>query len=402
METVVSVLLVISAALVAVPVAIFFIEVTAAIMLPRQHAMPRIGANDDLSQRVTVLVPAHNESTGLLPTLAAIKQQLRPGDRVLIVADNCTDDTAAVATAGGAEVVERHDPARRGKGYALDFGLQHLSSAPPEIVVMIDADCGLADYAINELVKTCVATGRPVQGLYLMMAPTESQINHKVAEFAWRVKNWLRPLGLRALGLPCQLMGTGMAFPWDVIRRADLASASVVEDLRLGLDLTSKEHPPVFCPSAGVISQFASSAKAARTQRERWEGGHISMILTTFPRLFCKAIATRDRNLLALTLDLAVPPLSLLAILVIGMVTVSASYAILGFSFLALTLSAATLIAFVLATFLAWLKCGRDLVPVGAVLSIALYILGKLGLYRAKLLNKTDAQWIRTDRTKSE
>jgi hypothetical protein len=73
--------------------------------------------------------------------------------------------------------------------------------------------------------------GRPVQALYLMMAPADSQINYKVAEFAWRVKNWLRPLGLRALGLPCQLMGTGMAFPWEVIRRADLASASLVEDL---------------------------------------------------------------------------------------------------------------------------------------------------------------------------
>jgi cellulose synthase/poly-beta-1,6-N-acetylglucosamine synthase-like glycosyltransferase len=197
-------------------------------------------------------------------------------------------------------------------------------------------------------------------------------------------------------------MGTGMAFPWDVIRCADLASASVVEDLRLGLDLTSKGHPPVFCPSAGVISLFASSAKAARTQRERWEGGHISMILTTFPRLFRKAIAHRDWKLLALTLDLAVPPLSLLAILVTGMFAVAALYAILGFSSLVLAMSAATLTAFVLAAFLAWQKCGRDLVPVSAVLSIALYIFGKVGLYRVKLLNKTDAQWIRTDRTKSE
>jgi hypothetical protein len=65
-------------------------------------------------------------------------------------------------------------------------------------------------------------------------------------------------------------------------------------------------------------------------------------------------------------------------------------------------MSAATLMAFVLTAFLAWQKCGRDLVPGSAVLSIALYIFGKLGLYRVKLLNKTDAQWIRTDRTKSE
>jgi hypothetical protein len=89
---------------------------------------------------------------------------------------------------------------------------------------------------------------RPVQSLYLMTAPCESAINHQVAEFAWRLKNQVRPLGLRALGLPCQLMGTGMAFPWDIIRSAELASGFIVEDLKLGLDLADAGHPPVFCP----------------------------------------------------------------------------------------------------------------------------------------------------------
>jgi cellulose synthase/poly-beta-1,6-N-acetylglucosamine synthase-like glycosyltransferase len=205
-----------------------------------------------------------------------------------------------------------------------------------------------------------------------------------------------------ALRLPCQLMGTGMAFPWDVIRSADLASGWVVEDLKLGLDLASKGHSPVFCPVARVTSQFASSAKAAGTQRERWERGHINMILTTVPRYFCKAVAQRNWNLLALTLDSAVPPLSLLALLVIGMFLVTAIYALLGFSSSGLTLSAATLIAFVLAAFLAWLQYGRDVVPIRSALSIPLYILRKLGLYRRILGNKSDTQWVRTERTKSE
>jgi hypothetical protein len=64
--------------------------------------------------------------------------------------------------------------------------------------------------------------------------------------------------------------------------------------------------------------------------------------------------------------------------------------------------SGAALLAFVLAAFLAWLKCGRDVVPIGTVLSIPLYILGKLGLYRIKMFAKTDAQWVRTDRADSE
>jgi cellulose synthase/poly-beta-1,6-N-acetylglucosamine synthase-like glycosyltransferase len=395
-----SALLTIIAALVAAVVAVFFAEVIAALTLGRR--LSAIQANADIKGRIAVLVPAHNEGSGLLPTLEDIKRQLRPGDRVLVVADNCTDDTATVAVAAGAEVIERHDPARRGKGYALDYGIRHLSSAPPDILIMVDADCRIAVNAIPRLAGLCAATHRPVQALYLMAAPANSKINHQVAEFAWRVKNWLRPLGLRALGLPCQLMGTGMAFPWEVIRSVDLANGWLVEDLKLGLDLASQGHPPLFCPSALVSSQFGSSAKAARTQRERWERGHIGMIVSTAPRLLFRSVAARNCNLLALTFDLAVPPLSLLAMLVIGIVTITAVCAILGFSLSALLLSATTLAAFVLAAFLAWLKCGRDVVPMGTVLSIPLYILGKLGLYRIKISNRTDEQWVRTDRTESE
>ena len=74
----------------------------------------------------------------------------------------------------------------------------------------------------------------------------------------------------------------------------------------------------------------------------------------------------------------------------------------LGVSSSALILSTGALLVFLFTAFLAWLKCGRDVVPIGAVFSIPLYILGKLGLYRIKVSNKTAAQWIRTDRTESE
>jgi cellulose synthase/poly-beta-1,6-N-acetylglucosamine synthase-like glycosyltransferase len=344
------------------------------------------------------MIPAHNESVNLLPTIADLKPQILPGDTMLIIADNCTDDTANIALAQGADVIVRHDPARRGKGYALDFGLQYLQSDPPKIVIVVDADCRLANNVIQELVKTCVATRRPVQALYLMMGPAELRDDYRVAEFAWRVKNWLRPSGLSALQMPCQLMGTGMAFPWDVVRGINLASGSLVEDLKLGLDLTANGYPPVLCTSALVTSEFASSSRAARTQRERWEDGHIGMIVSTAPDLLLRSVAAHNWKLLALTLDLAVPPLSLLALLVLGMFSVAGICGLLGSSLTALMISIVNLILFALAAFVAWLKCGRDLVPISAALAIPRYVLGKTKLYRAKLFERTDAQWIRTDR----
>ena len=317
------------------------------------------------------------------------------------MADNCTDDTVDVASATGAEVAERHDSAKRGKGYALEFGLRHLSSDPPEIVIVVDADCRLAEDTIDRLAMTCALTHRPAQALYLMTAPDGSRINHQVAEFAWRVKNWVRPLGLSALGLPCQLAGTGMAFPWNVIRLADLANGWLVEDLKLGLDLASAGHPSVFCPSACVTSQFASTIEGVINQRERWEQGHIHTILISMPRLFCEAIKRRNWSLLALTLDLAVPPLSLLAIFVAGMFSITGLAAVFGFSSIALAISAVNGLAFLFVVFFAWLKCGREVVPPRALLSIAPYAIGKLGLYVRVLSNKMDARWIRTDRSKS-
>jgi glycosyltransferase involved in cell wall biosynthesis len=402
METLVSSLLIIGVAALAFPVSILLIEVIAATTAPRQRVGSLGATSRDLDQRVAVLVPAHNESAALLPTLADIRGQLRAGDRLVVIVDNSTDDTAAMALAGGAEVVERLDTDRRGKGYALDFGLRYLRANPPEVIIVVDADCRLADNAIDELTKTCAATHRPVQALYLMTAPPGSKINYKVAEFAWRVKNWLRPSGLEALGFPCQLMGTGMAFSWTVICCADLASDSVVEDVKLGMDLTSKGHPPIFCRSTTVTSQFPLSAGGARNQRDRWERGHISIITTMIPGLICKAIANRDPNLLAVALDLSVPPLSLLAILVAGTFVVAASCALLGLSSAAVIPGALVLVALLLVVCLAWLKCGRDIMPASEIVLVLPYILSKLGLYRDQLLKKGRPQWIRTDRGKSE
>jgi cellulose synthase/poly-beta-1,6-N-acetylglucosamine synthase-like glycosyltransferase len=402
MEIIVSPLLTLAAIVVLAPVGVFFAEVMAAVTLFDRANSAGLRTRIPSGERIAVMIPAHNEGANLLPTIADVKRQTLPADTLLVVADNCTDDTAHIASAQGAEVIERHDPARRGKGYALDFGLQHLESAPPRILVMIDADCRLANNAIEELVKTCVATRRPVQALYLMTAPAELRNDYRVAEFAWRVKNWLRPAGLSALRLPCQLMGTGMAFPWDAVRAVNLASGSIVEDLKLGLDLTANGHPPLFCPSALVTSEFASSIRAARTQRERWEGGHIGMIVGAVPGLFLRSVADRNWRLMALSLDLAVPPLSLLAMLVLGTFSLAGLGSLFGWPLTALAISTFNIILFGITVFVAWLKCGRDLVPIRAAVEIPRYLLGKAKLYRARLFKSADGEWIRTDRRNSQ
>ena len=400
MEILLSSLLAICAGLLAIPIVVFSAEVVCALTLPLRDCVSY--SRNESRKRIAVLVPAHDEGTALLQTIADIRIQLHPGDRLLVVADNCTDDTAGIARVAGAEVVERHDPDKRGKGYALDFGIRHLSLDPPGIVIVIDADCRVKDNTIDQLAMTSASTRRPVQALDLMIAPNGARISHQIAEFAWRVKNWVRPLGLRALGLPCQLMGTGMAFQWEIIRSIKLASGQIVEDLEFGLELAMAGTPPLFCPSAVVTSHFPLSAEGEARQRKRWEHGHINMIIRSVPHLLFQAIAKRNWGLLALVFDLAVPPLSLLGVLVLAMLIVSSSATFLGSAWTALAISMASLLAFMSAVFLAWIKYGRDILPPRAIVSIGPYVLKKLGLYRQFVFGKTDAEWTRTDRSKLE
>ncbi|MES2193632.1 MAG: glycosyltransferase family 2 protein [Pseudomonadota bacterium] len=392
--------LVLMTGLLSIPVVVLFVEVIAALQARKEA--PVEWPVFEASRRVAVIVPAHDESTGIVPTIADIKPQLNANDRLIVVADNCTDDTAAVAKAAGAEVIVRNDLDRIGKGYALGWGITHISADPPDFVIFIDADCRIEPDAIGKLKQVCGNLQKPVQACFLMKTPENSPIDHSFAEFFFLLRNWVRPLGLRHLNCPVQLMGTGMMFPWEVIRSAPLASGHLVEDLKLGLDLAEVGKAPQFVPFVRVTSDFPITAKGTDSQRLRWVQGHIGMILKTVPRLLFKAITHRNQDLTVLTLDLLVPPLSLLGLMIIVTLFLSALAAAVGLPLAALIISGANISLFAVAIMLAWRNFGREVLPVRILLSIGPLILGKLRLYGRMLMGRTAAQWIRTDRGKSK
>jgi len=91
--------------------------------------------------RIVALIPAHNEAASIELTLAALGAQTRPAERVIVIADNCTDDTAALASAAGAEVMITHGNRHKKAGainYALRRVLPELSA--DDAVLVQDAD----------------------------------------------------------------------------------------------------------------------------------------------------------------------------------------------------------------------------------------------------------------------
>ena len=395
-------LLVAPFAVLAIPVAVFCVQVMAARMAPSRpmesadRGTASVTASALDRPRLAVLVPAHNEEAGLAATLANIRLQLRSQDRLLVVADNCADGTADIAARCGAEVVERSHATLRGKGYALDFGLQHLAADAPTILVIVDADCTLAPQALDHLAHACLQTGRPVQGLYLMNAPAAASLRQRVAAFAWRVKNWVRPLGALRLGGPCPLMGTGMAFPWPLITRMSLANGHLVEDMKLGIDLAGVGAPPLFVPEARIDSVFPTTLESAQSQRARWEHGHIATLLAEGPGLLARALRRGEGQLAAMALDLLVPPLTLLLGLVVLSLVAAAILWTLGWS-APLGWAGASLAALIAALVRAWWLVGRPLLSARDLLRAPAYALWKVPIY-LKFVTQRQKEWVRTDR----
>lgn len=378
-----------------VPALVLFVEVACS-FLRRPPSAPAVA-----TPRTAIVMPAHNEESGIAATLANVMAEAGENTRVLVVADNCTDATAEIAEQAGAEVIRRTDATRRGKGYALDFAIRHLESDPPDVVIIMDADCTSLNGAIGRLASACHERQQPLQADYRLALPPGSDGAPSpyllIAGFAFHLKNFIRPLGFLRLGLPCQLMGTGMAFPWLVIAKAPLATGDIVEDLALGLDLARNGNAAHFFPDARVLSAFPENREGQTTQRSRWETGHLLTIAQTVPKLLMTAIRSGNVPLLALALDAAVPPLAFFALMLAGGLVITALVSIVSGTFAAFAIAALATLLFGVSAALAIWRSPNDVIRFADLKHIPNYVLSKLALY-AGVFKGHNAGWVRSKR----
>lgn len=348
-----------------------------------------------------IIVPAHNEELNLRSTLGALKEAASKWAEILVVADNCTDATAAIARKLRVEVVTRFDADRRGKGFALDFARRQLREAPPEVVVIVDADCIVDAGSIERLVRRCLASGRPCQASYVQNPALGAPAAVQLSTFAFFIKNVVRQRAMQRLAGRVHLLGTGMAFPWRLFEGLALATSNIVEDLEIGLELADAGYAPIAVEEAQVFSD-AATKEATLEQRRRWEGGYLATATRWVPRILVRSVATGDLGGIWAALDLLIPPLALLIILD-GAVLVLAGLATWltgAAAWPALTL-AATLCFAGLALVLAWIAGGSRYVTLGALVRIPAYLLWKLPLYLGLARHGAPKQWVRTTREHS-
>ena len=381
-----------------VPVVVFVLQLLLAsdrvqLRRPTQVSLP------DSNKLWALLIPAHNEMDVVAGTLVPLLAGpvAFPG-RVLVVADNCADDTAALCRHLGAEVVERFSATERGKGYALQYGLNHLASDPPSVVVVLDADCTVSGSDLAILADSCFRSAEPTQSAYLMHAREGASVSAKVSEFAWLVKTFVRQLGWTRLTGQCQLLGSGMAFPWGVLSRFNLGSGHIVEDLKLTVDLAKAGIAVRFFPQVRVDSFFPTQTTSRAVQSRRWEHGHLGMIVSEVPTLLMNALRHGNGRAAALALDMVVPPLSLLVILVVVIAAGEWGLAFFGANAIGYAAWATVLLALIfLAVVRAWYHWGREILTIGELLQVPLFLLKKLGIY-IRFVVKREKNWTKSDR----
>ncbi|WP_153914805.1 glycosyltransferase family 2 protein [Shewanella sp. TC10] len=348
-------------------------------------------------QPCVILMPAHNEALVITDTLSKLSEVVSSEDKVIVIADNCSDETVNLCQQFNVKVLERHNTELAGKGYALDYGVQYVKSlsVAPQTLVVLDADCEFEGNGLDVLVHQSQTQDSVVQSLYLMKSPIGASIKTRVAEFAWLVKNKIRPTGLANLGIGCHLQGSGMAFPWRLFNKISFASGSIVEDLELGLKLANIDEQAKFSPSAIVNSYFPESNAGTESQRTRWEHGHLSAI-SLLPQMMLTALLKGRVSVFLLALDAAIPPTILWLLLVVFATLLSAVMTLLGLT-TAFYISLMLLSLLILSLALSWLCNGREIIKLSDVFGILAYILSKFSIYK-KFFTARQKEWVRTER----
>ncbi len=275
--------------------------------------------------RFDILVPAHNEQALIQRTVTNLLQMDWPADsyRVLVVADNCTDNTAALARAAGAHVIERHHERLRGKGHALEFGFHaSQSSGWADAVVVVDADSEATPNLLTACAARIVNGAQAVQVYYGVRDPHASWRTRLMC-IALAAFHRLRSRARERLNVSCGIRGNGWCVTHAVLKRVPYKAFSLAEDIEYGILLGIAGFRVHYADEAVVAGEMVSDAASATTQRQRWEKGRFQLVADKTLSLIDASLRQPSKVCFDLALDLLVLPLAYIALNVAALVAVA-------------------------------------------------------------------------------
>lgn len=352
------------------------------------------------SLRFDVVVPAHNESLGIGATVKNLKDLEYPPElfRVVVVADNCTDDTAAKAREAGALVLERKNAELRGKGYALAHAFERSLAEPVDAVVVVDADTLVSRNLLSAFAARLVQGQVAVQAHYGVQNPNASW-RTRLMRIALSMFHQVRGIGRERLGVSAGLRGNGMCFRTSLLREVPHDAFSLVEDLEYGIRLGRRGFRVAYAPEADVLGEMVSGEAASRSQRHRWEHGRALMLRQNGWPLLRDGLLKRSGLLIDLAMDVLVPPLSrVVGLWALGAVGSWSLFLLTGHGVWARGAFGFALLPLTLYVGAGWLHSGTGLLGLVDLALAPAYVFWKVMLtFRAPKARK-QTEWIRTKR----
>lgn len=255
-----------------------------------------LAAGGDRSTRFLVVIPAHNEESGLTPTIHSVLAQDYPYLHCVVVADNCTDHTAEVAKAAGAhEVLIRTDPEKRGKGQALSWAFHLKQDQEWDCVCVIDADSVIEPGFFAAMDISFKMGQQVVQSRYDFF-PASDQRNwlKQFSAVSKAGENSFVARPRERMGLSGLLGGNGFIVARKVLERVPWIAHSIVEDAEYSLLLAEQGIDVHYQEQAQLWSRQPANARDATPQRIRWASGVWQLLGSATPCFI--AMAWRRRS----------------------------------------------------------------------------------------------------------
>jgi cellulose synthase/poly-beta-1,6-N-acetylglucosamine synthase-like glycosyltransferase len=362
-------------------------------------ARPSAPADLPPTRRFRCIIPAHNEAAGIADTINSLRALDYPAElfEIVVVADNCQDDTAARARAAGATVLERVDAERRGKGYALD----HAFAATPasvDAVVVIDADTVVSPNLLRAFAARRAAGAEAIQADYAVRNPNAGWRTRLMA-IALGAFHIVRSRARERLELSCGLRGNGMCFSTALLRNVPHSAYSVVEDVEYGIRLGEAGRRVAYADEAHVYGEMVTTAAAARSQRKRWEEGRAALVRQHGLRLLERGLRTKSLMLFDLGIDLVVPPLSKIVLTnCLGLALGLALAAYAGRAGPSVWAFGGALLAIALYVLRGWMVSSTGFRGLLDLTLAPAYVLWKLTL---RIRSRAPESWVRTRREKA-
>lgn len=232
--------------------------------------------------RFGVVICARNEENVIGQLLSSVKAQDYPQEllEMFVVADNCTDATAAVARAAGARVLERSDTEHIGKGYALDFLFKRLlaEGTQCEGFLVLDADNVLAPDYITQMNNVFDQGFRIITSYRNSKNYNTNWISAGYSLWFIRESKYLNEARM-SLGTSCAISGTGFMVHTDIIRKNNgWKHHLLTEDIEFTSDSIIHGERVGYSAGSVLYDEQPETFRQSWVQRLRWSKGFYQVL----------------------------------------------------------------------------------------------------------------------------